>query len=236
MTIQNLKFALEKPLKIFTISICCTLLISVYCIYFGTDKWLLGLTPSILVFSLIGAAIIAKTLVYLSGLEMNVETEELRQMNESDFDGMKGVQSFLYLSVILIYVTTFIICSIYNYFLFDFVIMNIFFSLLVIAVTIIALYFVLNYLSFTIFFITMIYSWTAGYKARRASSKINDMKLNENYDIEGNIKKLILRYTDRISWLESHTSSENQSEYKARIIQYQTTINDLQDFLYNIDI
>lgn len=235
MTIKNLKISLQVSLKKFIVCMAFISVFSFLSIYFNFDKWVLGFTPTIIFFCLIGSVLISKTIVFLSSIEGELEKADENAINEK-FVGISGVQWLFYILVVFSYGVIFMLCGFYGINLWDWKIIHPIISLLLFIGTLLTVYFTLETLSFSIFFVSIIYGWTNSVKVRKVKDEIQNKRIAEDYDIDKNIKKLIEKYIDRIVWLENHISDENQSEYKSKIAAYQVIINDLKDFLYGIDI
>ena len=235
MTIHGIKLNLQKSLQIFIASVSFISIASFFALFFGYDKWVLGFAPSIIIFGLIGAFSVTKTIVYLSSIEGELEREDENAL-ASKFQGIENVKGLFYILVPLIYGTVCLITGVLNYNILDMNIVNLPLTILILAITLVSIYFTLDHLSFSLFFISIVYGLTKTSKAKKVREDIADMFISDDYDVDKNIKKLIIKYVDRISWLESHLNAENEQEYKAKIASYQTIFNDLKDFIYGIDI
>jgi len=235
MTIIGIKNNLQKSLQVFVASIMFVTVISFFAIYFGYDKWILGFTPSIIIFGLIGAFSVTRAVIYLSSIEGELEKEDENAIADK-FQGINGVKGLFYILLPLVYGTVYFISAILNVNILDFRIINLPITILLVVITALSIYYTLDHLSFSLFFISIIYGWTKASKVKKVREDIADMFISEDYDVDKNVKKLILKYVERIEWLESHLSPENEMEYKAKIASYQTIVNDLRDFIYGIDI
>ena len=235
MRVSNLKINLQKSLKYFLVSICFICVSGFVSLYFDTDRWVIGFIPSIVAFSLIGAFAVARAIVYLSSVENELEPADESAINEK-FIGINGVQWFLYAIVPLVWIIV-AVCSYFTpYSIIQFNSNNVLYSWGLLIAIFIAFYYVIDHLSFVMFFVSIIYGWTKTNNVKKIKDDIIDKTISEDYDINGNVKKLILKYAERVEWLEKHLNEENDLEYKAKIAAYQTIMSDLRDFIYGIDV
>lgn len=235
MTILSIKVNLQKSLHIFMASVFVIATLIFLSVYLGYDKWMIGFAPSIIILGLIGAFAVTRAIVYLSSVEGELEKEDNAEIAQK-FQGIDGVKGLFYLLVPLIYGTTYIILGSCGYNIFDLSIYHPLLSVLLLGGILVIIYYVVDNLSFCLFFISIIYGWTKTSKVKKVSEDIADMFIAEDYDVDKNVKKLIIKYVERVQWLETHINEENMQEYKAKIASYQTIINDLKDFIYGIDI
>ena len=233
--VSNLKLNLQKSLKYFFASVCFICIASFITIYFDTDRWILGFVPSIVGFSFIGALAVTRALVYMSSVADELEPSDETAINEK-FIGINGVQGFLYAIVPLVWIIIAVGSYFTPYSILTLHIKNTLYSCGLFIAVFIALYFVIDNLSFVMFFISIVYGWTKTSKVKKIKDEIIDKNISEDYDVDGNVKKLILKYTERVVWLENHLNEENDLEYKAKIAAYQAMISDLRDFIYGIDV
>lgn len=235
MTISGFKAALQKSLKIFLLSMMFITVVTFFSLYYKVDSWIIGFSPSIMIFDLIGAFSVTKAIVYLSSVEGELEASDDSEINEK-FRGIESVAWMFYIVVPMVYIAVYFITGIYD---FNILCMNFFnpiISFILFIIIIVAIYLSIDQLSFCLFFISIIYGWTKSMKVQRINEKLSDLHIVEDYDVETNIKKLIKRYGDRIKWLENHINEDNIKDYKSKIEGYQNIINDLSDILYGIDI
>lgn len=235
MTISGFKAALQKSLKIFILSMMFITIVTFFSVYYHVDSWIIGFSPSIIIFDLIGALSVTKAIVYLSSIEGELEPSDDSEINEK-FRGIESVAWMFYIVVPMVYIAIYVITGIYNFNLLSMNFFNPIVSLVVFIAILVAIYLSIDQLSFCLFFISIIYGWTKTMRVQKINEELSTLHIVENYDVETNIKKLIKRYGDRIKWLEKHINEDNISDYKLKIEVYQNMINDLRDILYGIDM
>ena len=233
--VSNLKLNLQKSLKYFFTSVCFMCVVSFITIHFDTDRWVLGFLPSIVGFSFVGAFAVARALVYMSSIANELEPSDESAINEK-FIGINGVQGFLYAIIPLVWIIIAVASYFTPYSILELNIKNSLYSCGLLIAIFIAFYFVIDNLSFVMFFISIVYGWTKTSKVKKIKDDIIDKSISEDYDVDGNVKKLIIKNTERVEWLENHLNEENDLEYKAKIAAYQAMISDLRDFIYGIDV
>lgn len=233
METYKIKYKLEKPLKSFVSYIVLASALLIYVILTGYEKWIIGFIPSIILLSLIGSFIISKTIITLSSYDNDVEGLDEKEL-EHKFLGVEGVQKLFYVIVIMVFIGIYYITSLYGYNMLDGKAMNIGITLVMLLITLVLTYETLNKLTFVIFFISIIQGMTKGAKARKVIEEVKYVEISKDYDVNGNIKKLISRYADRIDWYEKHIKEDDA--YKARIEVYENILSDLDDFIKGINL
>lgn len=235
MSIFSLKLRLQRSVQVFALAIVFATAIFFITIYYGTDKWILGLLPTIVILSIIGEFALARAIVRLTSLTGRIEGEEGDSF-EDRFAGISGLNGLLYALVPLIYCTTFVCLYMIEVNMFDFVIVNVWVSVSLFVLTTYFLYKTINQLSFTLLFISIIYGWTDTAKANKLKRHIDEVVVPEGVNLSANFKKMAKKYTQRIDWLETHIDDNNRDEYKHKISIYQIILRDIEDIVNGIEL
>lgn len=232
-TIYSLKTSLQRSVQVFAIAIIFSTVILFTSIYFGTDKWIMGLLPTIILLSVIGEFALARAIVRLSSMTGSIEGEKDEEF-ENRFNGISGLNGLLYATVPLVYCAVYISLYSLKINILDFKIVNLWVSLSLLGLTAYFLYRTINQLSFILMFISIIYGWTDTARAMKVNEKIKDIAFPEGVDLAQTYKKMAVKYTQRIEWMESHMNDENKTEYKHKISIYQNVLRDIEDIVNGI--
>lgn len=234
MSIFSLKLKLQNSIQIFALALIYATAILFTSIMYGTDKWVLGFLPTIIVLSVIGEFALARAIVRLSSLSGSVEGEKDTKFQDR-FAGINGLNGLLYALIPLVFCTMYLSLSALNINMFDFVIVHWGVSLSLLVVTGYFLHKTINQLSFTLLFISIIYGWTNIAKANKIKQHIEEATVPEGIDLSNSFKRLAKKYTKRIEWLENNITEQNKSEYNSKISIYQNVLRDFEDILNGID-
>lgn len=232
-TIYSLKTSLQRSVQLFALAIVFSTAILFVTIYFGTDKWILGLVPTIIFLSFIGEFALAKAIVRLSSMTGTIDGEKGGEF-EDRFAGINGLNGLLYAIIPLVFCTVYISLYSLHINILDFKIVNVWVSLSLLGLTSYFLYRTINQLSFVLMFISIIYGWTETAKANKIKENINDLAIPENVNLASAWKKMATKYVQRIDWMESHMTEENKEEYKHKISIYQNVLRDIEDIANGI--
>lgn len=235
MSIFSLKLKLQRSIQVFALAIVFATAILFITMYYGTDKWILGLLPTIIVLSIIGEIALARAIVRLTALTGQIENKDGDSF-EDRFAGISGLNGLLYALVPLIYCTTFICLYALKINIFDFKIVNVWVSGSLLALTSYFLYKTINQLSFALLFISIIYGWTDIAKANKVKKNIDSVVIPESVDLPTNFKKMAKKYAQRIDWLENHIDEKTKDEYQHKISIYQNVLRDIEDITNGIEL
>lgn len=197
MSIFSLKLKLQRSIQTFALAIIYAAAILFVTIYYGTDKWVIGLLPSLILLSFIGQFAVARAIVRLTALTGSVSEQDGEEF-QSRFAGINGLNGLLYALIPLIFCTVYIVLIPFRINILDMVIVNGYISLSLFVVTSYFLHKIINELSFTFLFISIIYGWTNIAKANKVKSHIEQAVLPEGIDLQVNFKRLAKKYTQRI--------------------------------------